>query len=120
MGILIEHYAGAFPLWLSPEQVRILPISDKTSEYAQGLVEKLKAADIRCSADATSEKIGAKVAKAHADRVSYMLVVGPKEAEEGVVSVRMRGTKEMKIVTIDEFISIAKQKIDDKTIDLGF
>jgi threonyl-tRNA synthetase len=119
IGILIEHYGGNFPLWLSPEQVRILPISEKTNDYA-GVVEgKLKEANLRCTCDCSDEKIGAKIARAHGDRLPYMLVVGPKEAESGAVNVRIRGGRENETVGIEEFLRIAAKKIVDKTADLA-
>jgi threonyl-tRNA synthetase len=118
LGILIEHYGGQFPLWLAPTQVRVLPISDKSADYAQNVLQALSQADLRAQADMTSEKIGAKVARAHADRVPYMLVIGPKEAQEGTVGLRMRGSKATKTLKIQEFISIVKNKIADKTIGL--
>jgi threonyl-tRNA synthetase len=119
IGILIEHYGGNFPLWLSPEQVRILPISEKTNDYA-GVVEgKLKEANLRCTCDCSDEKIGAKIARAHGDRLPYMLVVGPKEAESGAVNVRIRGGKENETTRIEEFLWIAAKKIVDKTADLA-
>jgi len=119
IGILIEHYGGNFPLWLSPEQARILTISEKTNDYA-GVVEgKLKEANLRCSCDCSDEKIGAKIARAHGDRLPYMLVVGPKEAESGAVNVRIRGGKENETMGIESFLRIAAKKIVDKTADLA-
>jgi len=120
MGILIEHYAGRMPLWLAPEQVRVLPISDKTADYGAALAARLKEAGLRCGLDLSSEKIGAKIAKTHGDNVPYMLVVGPKEAEGDTVSVRWVGQKETVAVPTDKFISIAKAKIDDKSADVAF
>ncbi len=120
MGILIEHYGGNMPLWLAPEQVRILPVSDKTGEYAAALAGRLKAAGLRCGLDISSEKIGAKIAKTHIDKVPYMLVVGPKEAQAGTVSVRWVGQAENVTVSVDNFVSIVLRKIDDKTADLAF
>ena len=120
IGILIEHYGGAFPLWLSPEQVRILPISEKSNDYAQNVLQKLKDAKLRCSCDYTDEKIGAKIAKSHGEKLPYMLVAGPKEAESNTVNVRIRSIKENKTVGIDEFISMAHSKISKKEIDLAF
>ncbi len=114
MGILLEHYGGNLPAWLAPEQVRILPISDKTAEYAGQLLKRFKDAGLRCTADTSSEKIGAKIAKAHTEKPAYMVVVGPKEAQQNQVSVRIRGTKESKILSTDEFIDIVKAKIADK------
>jgi len=119
IGILIEHYGGNFPLWLSPEQVRILTISEKTNDYAGVVEAKLKEANLRCTCDCSDEKIGAKIARAHGDRLPYMLVVGPKEAESGAVNVRIRGGKENETMGIEEFLRIATKKIIDKTADLA-
>ena len=118
MGILIEHYAGNFPLWLAPEQVRILTISEKTDAYARSLLSRCRAAGLRGLADMSGDKIGAKVARAHADRVPYMLVVGPKEAQNDVVNVRFRQSQQTVEVSSERFLSIAAAKIADKTEDL--
>jgi threonyl-tRNA synthetase len=120
MGILIEHYGGHMPLWLAPEQMRVLPISDKTGDYAAALAARLKEARLRCGVDTSSEKIGAKIAKTHGDMVPYMLVVGPKEAETDTVSVRWAGQKETVTVGVEKFVSIVSRKIDDKTVDVAF
>ena len=120
IGILIEHYGASFPLWLAPEQVRILPISEKTNDYAKIIQNRFKNAQLRIGCDLSNEKIGAKIAKAHSEKLPYMLVVGPKEAQADTVNVRIRGIKENKTVGIDEFITVAKRKIADKTIDLAF
>jgi threonyl-tRNA synthetase len=120
MGILIEQYAGAMPVWLSPEQARVMPISDKTNAYAQAVQKQLGEAGLRCAADMSDEKIGAKIAKAHAEKAPYMLVVGPKEAESNAVSVRFRGSSQSKMVSIDGFLAAAKQKIADKDVDVAF
>ena len=120
IGILIEHYAGNLPLWLSPQQVRVLTISEKTNDYAKLVHQKLKDAQLRCGCDLTDEKVNAKIAKAHAEKLPYMLVVGPKEAQSNTVNVRIRGEKETKMVKIEQFLGIAKQKIADKKVDLTF
>jgi len=120
LGILIEHFGGAMPLWLAPEQVRILTISEKTSDYAQQVKSKMAQGGLRCEADLSGEKIGAKIAKAHGEKVPYMLIVGPKEAEQQAVNVRIRGEKDSKTVPLDEFVKIAKEKIADKVISLKF
>jgi len=120
IGILIEHYGADFPLWLSPEQVRILPISEKSNDYAGDVQASLKDGSLRCSCDFSDEKIGAKIAKAHAEKLPYMLVVGPKEAESGAVNVRIRGVKENETVETSEFLRIAQSKIADKEINLQF
>ena len=120
MGILIEHYGGNMPLWLAPEQMRVLAISEKTSDYAADVVRRLKDAGLRCGVDISGEKIGAKIAKTHSDKVPYMLVVGPKEAESDTVSVRWRGRKENTSDAMEKFMSIAQTKIDDKSLELAF
>ena len=119
IGILIEHYGGSFPLWLAPEQVRVMPISEKTNEYAKTIENRLKTANLRCSCDFSDEKVGAKIARAYGDRLPYMLVVGPKEAETNAVNVRIRGLKENITIGIDEFLAGAGKKIADKKIDLS-
>jgi threonyl-tRNA synthetase len=118
LGILIEHYAGNFPLWLAPEQVRIMPISEKTNAYAQNLLRKLKENDLRATLDVSDDKIGAKIARAHADRIPYMLVVGPKEAEQGDVNVRLRQSQSQNTLSAEQFISRAKEKISQKAAAL--
>ena len=120
MGILIEHYGGNMPLWLAPEQVRILPISEKSNDYAQEVHERIKGAHLRCGLDTSDEKVGAKIARAHAEKIGYMLVVGPKEAQSRTVAVRMRAGPEAKSVKIDEFISKVRGKIADKCVNLAF
>jgi threonyl-tRNA synthetase len=120
MGILIEHYAGNFPLWLAPEQVRILTISEKTNDYAVSLLARCKAAGLRAVADMGDDKVGAKVARAHSDRVPYMLVVGPKEAQDGLVNVRFRQSQSTQTVPADKFLTIISSKITEKTVELQF
>jgi threonyl-tRNA synthetase len=90
MGILIEHFAGAFPLWLAPEQVRVLPISDKVADYARRVFDRLTAAGLRAGLDLRAEKIGAKIRDAQLEKIPAMLVVGAKEAETEAVSYRDR------------------------------
>jgi len=120
MGILIEQYAGAMPVWLAPEQARVMPISDKTNAYAEAVQKQLNEAGLRGTVDLSDEKIGAKIAKAHAEKVPYMLVVGPKEAESNTVSVRLRGSNQTRTVSVDEFLDAAKQKIAEKDVNVPF
>jgi threonyl-tRNA synthetase len=101
MGILIEHFAGAFPLWLAPEQVRVLPISDKVAGYAQQVLERLKQSGYRASADVRAEKIGAKIRDAQLEKVPVMLVVGVKEAESQSVSYRDRSAGDLGAMTLE-------------------
>ena len=119
LGILIEHYGGSMPPWLAPEQVRVLPISDKSLDYGATLQEKLHQAGLRAGLDRGDEKIGAKIARCHADRVPYMLVVGPKEAESQTVAVRTRGSRATQSMTLDAFVSGVRGKIADKALELG-
>ena len=113
---LIEKYAGAFPTWLSPEQVRVLPISEKYLDYANSVEEKLKANGIRCSVDSRSEKIGYKIREARLQKTPYMLVVGQKEEEEGVVSVRSRFKGDEGAQSLDAFIDDICKEIRTKEI----
>lgn len=119
IGILIEHYGGSFPLWLAPEQVRIMPISEKTNDYAETIAKRLKGRNLRFSCDFSDEKIGAKIARGHGDKLPYMLVVGPKEAEANAVNVRIRGVKENITLGIEEFLALADEKIVEKKMDLS-
>lgn len=119
LGILIEHFGGNMPLWLAPEQVRVLPISEKTNDYAYDVLAKLKAAGLYAVVDTSDDKVGAKIARAHAEKVPYMLVVGPKEAEAAAVNVRIRQSQETQTVPLEQFISIAQAKNADKSLDLA-
>lgn len=103
LGILIEHFAGAFPVWLAPVQVAILPIADRQHQYCQELAAKLEAAGIRVVADLRNEKIGYKIRKAQGEKVPYMLVVGDKEVEAGKAALRTRGQGDVGPVDIDQF-----------------
>lgn len=116
IGILIEHFAGAFPTWLAPEQVKVLPISEKYHEYANEVAAKLKEAKIRCSVDERSEKIGYKIRDARLNKIPYMLVVGAKEQEEGVVSVRSRFLGDEGQRSMDTFIAEITEEIKNRTI----
>ena len=115
IGFLLEHYAGKFPVWLAPLQVKILPISDKSMEYAQTLLDSLKNADIRAEVDDRSEKIGKKIRDTELARVPYMLVIGEKEMQEGKVAVRRQGKGDLGVKTIDEFIGEVRKEIKERT-----
>jgi len=119
IGILIEHYGGKMPLWLAPEQARVLPISEKSNDYAKAVQDRLIEAHLRSGCDVSDEKINAKIAKAHQEKLPYMLIVGPKEAQSNTVNVRIRNIKENKTAEIEEFLKVAKGKIADKKIDLA-
>ncbi len=104
IGFLLEHYAGKFPLWLAPLQVKILPISDKYQEYAQNILLKLKNADIRVEIDDRNEKIGKKIRDTELQKVPYMLIVGEKEMNEGNVSLRRQGKGDLGMIGVDSFV----------------
>ncbi len=110
IGILIEHYAGKFPLWLSPVQVKLLPISDKYMDYAREVEGILKKEGVRCDTDARAEKIGYKIREAQMERVPYMLVVGGKEAQEGCVSVRKREDGDLGSMTVERLLGILREE----------
>ena len=114
IGILIEHFAGAFPTWLAPVQVKVLPISDKYMDYGQKVLDVLKDAGIRAELDTRAEKIGYKIREAQMQKIPYMLVVGAKEEEEGLVSVRSRFEGDEGQKSLDEFIAAIKKEIADK------
>ena len=116
IGVITEHFAGAFPLWLAPEQVRILPISDKFHDYAQDVCKQLDMEGLRVSVDTRSEKIGYKIREAQLHKLTYMLIIGEKEVESGTVSVRKRGEGDIGAVRIGEFVDSAKLDIAEKNI----
>ncbi|WP_346708273.1 threonine--tRNA ligase [Massilistercora timonensis] len=116
IGILIEHFAGAFPTWLAPVQVKVLPISDKHMDYAQKVYEALEAAGIRSEIDTRAEKIGYKIREAQVNKIPYMLVVGGKEEETGKVSVRSRFAGDEGQKDLAAFIEDIQKEIADKTI----
>ena len=111
-GILIEHYAGAFPLWLAPEQVRILPISDKALDYAKKVQTGLKAAGFRVDLDVSAEKLGAKIREATLQKVPYQVVVGPRDEAAGTVSVRSRAEGDLGAMSLDSLIAKLKGEME--------
>jgi threonyl-tRNA synthetase len=114
IGFLLEHYAGKFPVWLAPLQVKILPITDKSLEYAQSLLVSLKNADIRVELDDRSDKIGKKIRDTELAKVPYMLVVGEKEMNDNKVAVRRQGKGDLGVQSIEEFISQVKKEINER------
>lgn len=116
MAYIIEEYKGRFPLWLSPTQVKILPISDEQLEYAKTIEKELLKNKIRVKVDSRAEKIGYKIREAELARVPYMLILGKKEAEEGIVSIRRRGNKENDVMSLEEFVIKLLKEIEEKEI----
>ncbi|MGD0042549.1 MAG: threonine--tRNA ligase, partial [Isosphaeraceae bacterium] len=116
LAILIEHFAGAFPLWLAPEQVRVLPISDKVADYARAVLETLLAAGFRATLDHRPEKINAKIRDAQLGKIPAMLVVGVKEAEQEAVSYRDRTAGDLGAMPLAQAIDRLKQEADARIV----
>ncbi len=112
-GILIEHYAGAFPLWLAPEQIRVLPISERQSDYARSVAAALRARDLRATVDESPDKIGAKIRRAQMEKVPYMAVVGGREAESGRVALRARSGGDLGAMALEA--AIARLKLEEES-----
>ena len=117
-GIIVEHFAGAFPLWLAPVQMTVLPLSEKFLEYGEEVSRKLRAAGLRAEVDRTNEKLGAKIRVAQMKKIPYMLIVGEKEASSGEVSVRKRGTGDQGAMPIDALVEEAKASIAARSLTL--
>ena len=116
IGILIEHFAGKFPVWLAPEQVKVLPVTDRAADYATQLVKEMTALGLRASADLRKEKIGRKILDAELEKVPYKLIVGDKEVEDGTVSVRRRGEGDVGAMTKQDFYDLVSKEDREKTI----
>ncbi len=114
VGGLIEHYAGAFPVWLAPVQVQVIPIADRHHEYASAVLKRLEAAGLRAKMDDSAERMNAKVRNAQLQKIPYMLIVGDKEAASGAVSVRLRSEENLGAKPLDEFIAMALKVVEDK------
>ena len=114
IGVITEHFAGAFPLWLSPVQVKVLPVTDRAHEYAKSLVAQLTDADIRAEGDYRSEKLGYKIREAQMQKIPYMLVVGDRDVENNTVSVRTRTGEDLGAMTMADFIAKCREEIDTK------
>ena len=116
IGILIEHYAGKFPVWLAPEQVKVLPVTDRAAEYAKSLVQEMNEMGLRASADLRKEKIGKKILDAELEKVPYKLIVGDKEVENSTVSVRRRSEGDIGAMDKNAFIAMVKEENDTKKV----
>jgi threonyl-tRNA synthetase len=114
MAFLIEHYAGAFPIWLSPVQVVVIPVSEKFNEYGEKVVANLKENNIRVEFDNSDETLGKRIAEAEKQKIPYMLVVGEKEEKDGSITIRTRGEKKQETMKINEFIEKIRKEIDEK------
>ncbi|HEX4075286.1 MAG TPA: His/Gly/Thr/Pro-type tRNA ligase C-terminal domain-containing protein, partial [Candidatus Acidoferrales bacterium] len=116
-GVLIEHYAGAFPVWLAPVQVSVLPVSGKFEEYAKKVTGRLKDAGVRVHLDERNEKLQAKIRDAQLEKIPYMLILGGKEAEAGTVAVRHRFKGDLGPRPLEQFVADLQQEIATKAID---
>jgi threonyl-tRNA synthetase len=114
IAILIEHYAGAFPIWLSPVQAMIIPIADRHADYCAQVKERLQAAGLRVDIDSSVERMNAKIRNAQMQKIPYMLVVGDREQEQNAVAVRLRSGEDLKTKPLDEFIALAHEAINNK------
>ena len=115
LGILIEHYGGVFPLWLAPEQVRVMPISEKFNEYGKKVLESLQKANLRCTIDQADDKINAKIKRAHELKLPYMLIVGAQEQVSSSVTVRVRGLKDQANLPAGDFVARAQRIIAERS-----
>jgi threonyl-tRNA synthetase len=118
IGFLLEHYAGNFPVWLAPEQVRVISITDAQSEYAENLAKQLRESGIRAHADLSAQRMNAKIRQAQLMKVPYMLVVGENEMQAGQVSLRVRDGSQQNNIPLDEFVARAKDKIARRASEL--
>ncbi len=116
IGVITEHFAGAFPIWLAPVQVKLLPIADRHHDYAFEIAKKLEAKGIRCEVDTRSEKTGYKIREAQLQKIPYMLLMGDKDIEGNCVSVRKRGEGDIGAMGVDEFVEMAAKQIESKEI----
>lgn len=116
IGVITEHFAGAFPLWLAPVQVKLLPIADRHHAYANEIAEKLETLGIRCEVDTRSEKTGYKIREAQLQKIPYMLLMGDKDIEGNCVSVRKRGEGDIGAMSVDEFVAMVTEQIKSKEI----
>jgi len=118
MGVLIEHFAGAFPVWLAPVQVMLVPIADRHVEYAKKVQSQLQDLGFRVELDVRTERMNAKIRDAQMMKIPYMLVVGDKEAEAGAVAVRLRSGEDLKAMPLEQFIAMAKPVIESRSLEL--
>jgi threonyl-tRNA synthetase len=118
MGILVEHTGGAFPLWLSPRQAVVLPVSEKFSEYGAKVVERLRAAGVRAALDDRSEKLGYRIREAQLQKTPYMLVVGGREAESGAVAVRLRSGDDLGSMNLEELVARIRERVASRSLEI--
>jgi threonyl-tRNA synthetase len=116
MSVLIEHFAGSFPLWLAPVQVAVLPVADRHVEFAQGLAQELRDLGLRVDVDDSTESVGKKIRNAEQGKLPLMLVVGDKEASGGPLTVRLRGEKDQQLLAKEAFVAMVQQRVQEKSL----
>ena len=114
IGVITEHFAGAFPTWLNPVQVKVLPVTDRAAEYAAQISRSLEAQNFRVEVDGRNEKIGKKIREAQLEKIPYMLVVGDRDMEAGTVSVRHRAEGDLGAMSLENFTAMLRQVVDNK------
>ena len=117
-GVLIEHFGGAFPVWIAPEQIAVIPVSENFNDYAKKVLAGLKARDLRAFADLDSSRLNAKIRDCQNKKIPYMLVVGEREANEETVSIRQRDGKQLPAMKLPEFIEYVEKKIESRDLEL--
>ena len=118
IGVITEHFAGAFPVWLNPVQVKVLPITDRANGYAEELSARLDALGYRAEVDGRNEKIGKKIREATLEKVPYLLVVGDRDMENGTVSVRLRSGEDLGAMSLEAFTARLQEKVESKSLEL--
>jgi len=117
-GVLIEHFGGAFPVWIAPEQAAVIPVSEVFNDYAKKVYEELKACDLRVTAELSDDRMNAKIRNCQTRKIPYMLVVGQREADEGTISIRLRDGRQLPAMKIDEFAAYAVEKMKSMSLEL--
>ena len=118
IAILTEHYAGAFPLWLAPVQIKLVPISENQTDYAREVCDRLVSAGFRAEVDDRNEKMGYRIREAQLQKIPYMLVLGDKEKERGVVAVRNRKKGDLGVMSFDDLVAKLQAEVDSKSDDM--
>jgi threonyl-tRNA synthetase len=117
-GVLIEHFGGAFPVWIAPEQIAVIPVAEGFNEYAQKVTAELKSRDLRVSAELSDDRLNAKVRDCQNRKIPYMLVVGQREADEGTVSIRLRDGKQLPAMKVADFAQYALTQVESRSLEL--
>jgi threonyl-tRNA synthetase len=117
-GVLIEHFGGAFPVWIAPEQIAVIPVAEGFNDYAQKVTAELKARDLRVSAELGDERLNAKIRACQNRKIPYMLVAGQREADEGTVSIRLRDGRQLPAMKVADFAAYALEKIESRSLEL--